>query len=393
MIKKNLLIFLFLSLMSVNLQAALSIEEREWAKNEFFLNFLENNHLPLSLYYDLDAQDKELASEVKEGVKFQILWNDDSQIEQVLIPINGSDLQIHIYKDLQGKYTLTYSPIIYQTQTRFLSLNLKNSVFQDIEQASGSTPLARAFMNAFKGSVNFKGIQKDDKVMILYERKERLGKRFSDIIIKMASIEINKKTTQVFHFKDTFFSEDGKEVENFLLVTPVKYKRISSYFTRARYHPILKRYRAHLGIDYAAPTGTPVVSAGKGVVSFIGTKGGYGKTVEITHSSGYKSLYAHLSRFAAIKKGQKVSQGQTIAYVGSTGMSTGPHLHFGIYQGNDAINPLSVVKIAKSELKGEKKKEFNSLMNDYKRQVDDFIARNELLPLREPQNFDNYIEF
>lgn len=391
--RKILFYLLFFSLVSVNLQAALSVEEREWAKNEFFLNFLENNHLPLSLYYDLDAQDKELASEVKEGVKFQILWNDDSQIEQVLIPINGSDLQIHIYKDLQGKYTLTYTPIVYQTQTRFLSLDLKNSVFQDIEQASGSTPLARAFMNAFKGSVNFKAIQKEDKVMMLYERKERLGKRFGDIIIKMASIEINKKTTQVFNFKDTFFYPDGKEVENFLLVTPVKYKRISSYFTRARYHPILKRYRAHLGVDYAAPTGTPVVSAGSGVVIFIGTKGGYGKTVEIQHAAGYKSLYAHLSRFAAIKKGQKVSQGQTIAYVGSTGMSTGPHLHFGIYQGNDAVNPLSVVKIAKSELKGEEKKEFNLIMQDYKRQAEDFIARNELLPLREPQSFDNYIEF
>lgn len=386
-------IILFLFFLGSELNAALVIEEREWAKNQFFLSFLENNSLPLSLYYDLDAQDKELASEIKEGSKFQILWNENNKIEQVLIPIDGSDLQIHIYKDLQGKYIMTYSPIAYQTQTRFLSIHLNNSVYQDIEQISGSTPLARAFRNAFGETINFKNVQKGDKVTILYERKERLGKRFGDIVVKVASIEINKRPNEVLYFNDTYYFKDGKEVESFVFTTPVKYTRISSHFTRARYHPILKRYRAHLGVDYAAPTGTPVVSAGNGTVIFVGTKGGYGKTVEIQHASGYKSLYAHLSRFAAIKKGQKVSQGQTIAYVGSTGMSTGPHLHFGIYEGNEAINPLSVVKVAKTELKGEERTEFDRLANEYEAQMNDFISKNELIPLREPDNFSNYIEF
>ncbi|WP_409513381.1 peptidoglycan DD-metalloendopeptidase family protein [Campylobacter sp. MIT 99-7217] len=382
-----------LILLSLSLFGASKLEEREWAKNEFFLKFLENNSLPLSLYYELDAQDKELASEIKEGVKFQILWGDNEDIEQVLIPINGSDLQIHIYKDMKDKYTLSLIPVSYQTQTRILSLNIESSAYQDIERVSKSTPLARAMRNAFGGSVDFKAMQKGDRVTLLYERKERMGERFGDIIIKMASVEINKKPRKVFLFNDAYFNKDGKEIESFLLVTPVKFTRISSYFTRARYHPILKRYRAHLGVDYAAKTGTPVVSAGKGTVSFVGVKGGYGKVVEIQHSSGYKTLYAHLSRFAKIKKGQSVSQGQTIAYVGSTGMSTGPHLHFGLYLNNQAINPLSVVRITKSELKGKKKEEFQKLMATYEDQVAKHLESNLGNPPQESIGFEKYIEF
>ncbi|KGI57305.1 peptidoglycan DD-metalloendopeptidase family protein [Campylobacter sp. MIT 97-5078] len=385
---------LVLCIFCLQVFAVSSIEEREWAKNEFFLTFLENNNLPLSLYWNLDPQDRELASEIKEGERFQILWdNNTNTIEQILIPINGSDLQLHIYKNLQGEYTLTYSPISYETQTRILRLNVQNSAYQDVEQATGSTPLARAMRNAFGGSIDFKAMQKGDEVVLIYERKERMGERFGDILIKMASVEVNKKARKVYFYKDSFYDSNGKEMESFLLTSPVNAIRISSYFTRARYHPILKRYRAHLGVDYAAPTGTPVRSAGAGVVSFVGTKGGYGKTVQIQHSSGYSTLYAHLSRFAAIKKGQKISQGQTIAYVGSTGMSTGPHLHFGLYLNNQAINPLSIVKITKSELKGKDKQDFQNVILKYEKELQSFIDSNGTNPPKEPPRFERYVEF
>ena len=387
---KKIILLLFLSL---PLFALSVVEERECAKNEFFLSFLEHNSLPLSLYWDLDPQDRELASEIKEGEKYQILWdNENNTIEQILIPINGSDLQIHIYKDLENKYTLNFTPVAYELEERVLSINIENSAYQDVERISGSTPLARAMRNAFRGSVDFKSMQKGDRVSILYERKERLGQRFGDINVKMAVVEINKKPKKVFFFDDTYFDEKGKELESFLLTTPVKFTRISSRFTRARYHPVLKKYRAHLGVDYAAPTGTPVRSAGSGVITFVGTKGGYGKTVQVTHGQGYSTLYAHLSRFARVKKGQKVSQGQTIAYVGSTGLSTGPHLHFGLYLNNKAINPLSVVKITKSELKGDKKKEFENIMKDYENKLQSFLNSNNIIPPKEVPAFEPYVE-
>lgn len=389
MMKKGLL----LCFLVAQIFAAVSIEEREWARNEFFLKFLENNSLPTNLYWDLDTHDKELASEIKEGQKYQILWKDNEEIEQILIPVGGSDLQIHIYKDLSGKFVLSYTPISYETQTRLLRLKIENSAYQDVEKTTGSTPTARAMLNAFAGSVDFRAMQKGDEVILLYERKERLGQRFGDIVLKMAMIEVNKKPYKVFAYKDSFFDKNGKEMESFLLSTPVKFSRISSYFTRARYHPILKKYRAHLGVDYVAPTGTPVKSSGSGVVSFIGTKTGYGKTVIVNHGSGYSTLYAHLSRFAKIKRGQKVSQGQVIAYVGSTGVSTGAHLHFGLYLNNKAINPLSMVKITKSALKGKDKEEFEKIALAYEQEAQGFIDANNTIPPKELGEFENIIEF
>ena len=164
---KNIILLVFLSL---PLFALSLIEEREWAKNEAFLNFLEHNSLPLSLYWNLEPQDRELASEIKEGEKYQILWdNDNNTIEQVLIPINGSDLQIHIYKDLDERYTISFTPVAYEIQERVLSINIENSAYQDVERVSGSTPLARAMRNAFRGSIDFKAMQKGDRVSILYE--------------------------------------------------------------------------------------------------------------------------------------------------------------------------------------------------------------------------------
>ncbi|HIE34579.1 MAG TPA: M23 family metallopeptidase, partial [Campylobacterales bacterium] len=167
-----------------------------------------------------------------------------------------------------------------------------------------------------------------------------------------------------------YYDEKGKEVEGFLLKKPVRNARITSKFTLRRYHPILKKYRAHLGVDFGARKGTPVMAAGSGRVIFVGRKGGYGKTIIIRHSDGYKTLYAHLSKYRkGIKRGKYVKQGQIIGYVGNTGLSTGPHLHFGLYKNNRPINPLSVVKITRSRLYSKKKREFLKLVKKYKEEI------------------------
>jgi murein DD-endopeptidase MepM/ murein hydrolase activator NlpD len=141
--------------------------------------------------------------------------------------------------------------------------------------------------------------------------------------------------------------------------TPVSYTRISDRFTYKRYHPILKRYRAHLGIDYAAPRGRKIYATASGKVIFKGRKGGYGKTIEIRHEGGFKSLYAHMSGYApGMRSGKWVKQGTHIGYVGSTGVSTGPHLHFGLYKNGRAINPAKIIRVTKNTLKGSAKKEF-----------------------------------
>lgn len=363
-----------------------SVEERLWDNGDTLLQFLQRNSIPIALYYNLDREDQELASEIASRTKYQILKDGNGHIEQVLIPISD-ELQIHIYKSKDG-YKLTFTPVDYTKEERVLRIEVKNTAYQDVYEESQSSTLARAMVRAFKGSVNFRSIQKGDKITLYYSQKRREGKLWGDITIHMAIVEINKNAQEIFLFNDTYYGRDGKELESFLLAKPVVYKRISSYFTTARFHPVLKRYRAHLGVDYAAPTGTPIKSSGNGTVTFIGTQGGYGKVIKIKHASGYTTLYAHLSRFAKIKTGQKVKQGELIGYVGSTGMSTGPHLHFGVYLNNKAINPLSVVKIAKSELSAQAKAEFRQKISAYEEAMNK-ISTN---PPKE-EEFGNYIEF
>lgn len=138
-----------------------------------------------------------------------------------------------------------------------------------------------------------------------------------------------------------YYDFDGESVRRVFLKSPLNYRRISSYFSNRRYHPILKVYRPHHGVDYAAPTGTPVVTIGDGTITKAGWNGGLGRYVEIRHNSIYTSCYGHLSRYGkGVKKGRRVSQGQVIGYVGSTGLSTGPHLDFRIKKYGSYVNPL-----------------------------------------------------
>jgi len=143
--------------------------------------------------------------------------------------------------------------------------------------------------------------------------------------------------------------EDGRNKKRAFIRTPVKFARISSGFSRKRYHPALKKWRAHRGVDYAAPSGTPVKAAGKGKVIFRGKKSGYGNVIIIQHGTKYTTLYAHLSKFSrASKKGSSVSQGQVIGYVGMTGLATGPHLHYEFRVDGVHRNPLKV-KLPKAD--------------------------------------------
>ncbi|KAA6234123.1 M23 family metallopeptidase [Campylobacter sp. LR264d] len=384
---------LFLLIFCTHSFAALIMEELTWESGDTLLMFLQRHSIPLALYYELDREDKELASEIASKIKYQVLKDENENLEQVLIPISD-ELFIHIYKNKDNKYMLDFSPTIYELEKNVLNLTIKNSAYQDVYETSGSTTLSRALLRAFKGSINFRNIRKNDKVSLYYEQKRRLGKVYGDITIYMASVQVNKKTSEVYRFDDNFYAKSGKEIgASFLITSPISnFKRISSHFTTARFHPILKRYRAHLGTDYAAATGTPVLSAGNGVVNFIGSQNGYGKVLKIQHSSGYTTLYAHLSRFAKLKKGQSVRQGQTIGYVGSTGMSTGPHLHFGVYLNNKAINPLSVIKVAKKGLEGAKKEKFNALVKEYKQIVQNHISQNLPNPIK-AMDYENFIEF
>ena len=181
-----------------------------------------------------------------------------------------------------------------------------------------------------------------------------------------------------FRFEDEYYDETGKFTKKMFLKSPISVRgvRISSRFSKGRMHPILRIRRPHLGIDYAAPVGTPVETVADGVVKVKGWKGGFGNYMEVAHPNNYTTCYGHLKSFArGINVGVKVKQGQTIAYVGSTGLSTGPHLDFRIRQGSkyfDFLNSKQRSSAAR-EIPEQKREEFNKIKEEYKALLDKIL--------------------
>lgn len=369
-----------------------SVENLEWQNGVSLSQFLEANGMPYSLYNGLEDEDKELAAEIKAGAPYQILRDKSNQISQVLIPIN-EELQIHIFKDKKDKYKLEFIPISYQTEDKILSFKIEKSVSEDIFNYTGSGSLANSFHQIFKGeSVDFKKLNRGDRIVIVYTQKRRLGRIFGNSQIHAAFIETKNKRYVMYEYDDKFYDRTGKKSDKFLLIRPILNARVTSPFTLKRYHPILRRYRAHLGVDYGAPRGTPIRAAGDGLVKFVGVKNGYGRVVIIRHAGGYETLYAHLNDFAkGLRSGINVKQGTLIAYVGSSGMSTGPHLHFGLYLNNNPVNPESAIKVVKALTDQKEAAKFKQIVNENDEKIKRAIAEDKAL--QKFQSFPDFIEF
>jgi len=371
--------FFILLLISATLFGA-NVENFRWKSGETYLVFLKKNNLPTkALYYNLDKDDKKQTEEILSGVHAQILRADNHKIEQVLIPLND-ELQVHIYK--KGKhYHFEAIPIISQTKTEALTLKIKSSPYIDILRATKSNKLAKIFISSFKHSLNFKtDIRKGDTLAMIYTQKYRLGKPFSMPNLKAAMIELKGRKHFIYlNNDDRYYNEKGSQVEEFLLTRPVRGGWISSYFTKRRWEPILHRYRAHLGLDYAVPRGTPIRAAASGIITRRGRSVSYGNIIYIRHKDGYSTRYAHQKSFRrGLYVGAQVKRGQVIGYVGTTGYSTGPHLHFELRKYGRAINPLKVVQVTSKKLRGRKRKKFLKLKKYYDKKLN-FYVKNATL--------------
>ncbi|PIF04909.1 MAG: endopeptidase [Arcobacter sp.] len=358
-------------ILSCTLQFASSLQEDIWWKGETLLTFFEKHKISKDIYFNLSKTDKELCSEIYAGVLFQKMINDKGDLEQVLIPISD-EMQIHIFKDNKNKFTLDIIPIEFKEIRQSITIPIKNSPYQDIVETTGNKALANEFIIAFKKSINFKRLRKNDLISILFKQKIRMGRYFGTPEILGASVQMRNKIYYIFQnpADKRYYNDKAKSLTSFLLRIPLKYTRISSKFTLKRFHPILKKYRAHLGVDFAAPTGRRVNATADGKIIHKGRKGGYGKTIIIRHTNGLKSLYAHLNSYNnKIRVGSYVKQGQFIGRVGTTGRSTGPHLHFGIYKNGRAIDPQKVISVTKTKLTGKKRKDFLKIVKKVKQEL------------------------
>ncbi len=237
------------------------------------------------------------------------------------------------------------------------------SLWGSAKQAGMPPALIDQLADIFAWQIDFaKEVRSGDRWKISVERKYVRGQPIGHGPILAAQFESDHKKLTAVRYPQSgpdarYYFPDGRSLESLFLKSPLRYRRISSRFQRSRYHPVLKRRRPHLGVDYAAAPGTPVKSVGDGRVVFAKWRGGGGRVVKIKHNSTYSTAYMHLRGYAkGIKSGSKVKQGQVIGYVGSSGLASGPHLHFSFYENGKYINPLgkkfpSASPIVKSDMK------------------------------------------
>ncbi len=351
------------------------VKDKVWGSGETMLAFLQENKIPLKLYYDMDSEDEKLLSDIRINTIYQVLRNDDGDVEQVLLPLDD-ELELHIMREDDGTYSTSVIPIIYETKQKRLFITFEDIPSKDILNKTENYELSLGVTHLFRKIVDFKKIRLGDRLIVYYREKKRLGRFFGEQKIEAAMIEQHgKKYYQFLALDGKYYNQRGKTTGTSSFIIPCTYKRISSPFTTKRWHPILHRYRAHHGIDYATPIGTPIKAAYNGKVIFSGVKHGYGNTVVIRHAAGYKTLYAHLSRYI-VHVGQKVKTGERIAYSGNTGRSTGPHLHFGLSLNNRWIDPALKIIFTKG-LRGSKRAAFNTSTKLFMQKMKNVLERDK----------------
>ena len=242
-----------------------------------------------------------------------------------------------------GKVSVEYYPIDVNIKTA--SGIIKSSLWEAMVENGMSYELAVKMEEVFAWSVDFHHIQKDDRFKLIYEEKSIDGKAVGVGTILGAYFKNFDNEYHAIYFENErhwgYYDLEARSMEKAFLKSPVKYSRISSKFNRNRFHPVLKRRKAHLGTDYAAPYGTPILAVADGIVTKASRTRGNGNYVKIKHDKTYQTQYLHMQRFAkGIRPGVHVKQGQTIGYVGSTGLATGPHVCFRFWKNGRQVNHL-----------------------------------------------------
>ena len=244
---------------------------------------------------------------------------------------------------------------------------VKSSLWFAMEENNASPLLAVEMSHIFGWSIDFFGIQQGDEFRVIYAQEFVENTPLNNYRILAASFKASGNLVYAIPFtqagEELFYNSDGNSLEGAFLKAPLDYYRISSKFSNSRYHPVLKRRRAHHGVDYAAPKGTPVYAIGSGkVIKKAYQANGAGYYLKIRHNATYTTSYMHLSGYAkGLKEGDYVKQKQVIGYVGSTGLSTGPHLDFRVYENGKPINPLTIKSQPKMPINNENKEAFATI--------------------------------
>jgi murein DD-endopeptidase MepM/ murein hydrolase activator NlpD len=281
---------------------------------------------------------------LKAGNRYSAFFNPDSSLASFQLTLAGNG-RVEMSREAAG-WTADWRPFQRSVEVRAVRGELDGSLESSIRRAGGPNTLAYRMADILQWDLDFaRDLQKRDRFEILYEEILLEGEPHDVGRILAVAYENEGRRHEAYRYGDSgvYYDGEGRPLKKMFLRSPLRYSRVTSNFSHRRFHPVLKIYRPHWGVDYGAPVGTPVQVTANGVVTFTGWDRGGGKVVKIRHTGGYVTAYLHLSRFAkGIRPGARVRQGDIIAYSGATGLASGPHLDYRVQRNGQWIDPLSL---------------------------------------------------
>ncbi|HEY0743148.1 MAG TPA: peptidoglycan DD-metalloendopeptidase family protein [Chryseosolibacter sp.] len=317
-------------------------------RNERLGDILEQYHVPASIIHEISNLSRKIFDprKIAANKKYTLICDQDSLTRAKALVYEPNAIEYVVFKfgdslsvDLMKRDVITVEKSVTGVITSTLSAS--------IEEMGISNDLTNRFVDIFGWQVDFQRLQKGDKFKLIYHENQVDGISIGIKQIDAIYFEHFGQPYWAFPFDQgdglDYFDEDGKSMRKAFLKYPIEFTRISSRYNLNRFHPVQKRYKAHLGTDFAAPTGTPIRSVGDGVVLEAQYKGGNGNYVKIRHNATYTTQYLHMSRIASgVRAGTRVRQGETIGYVGSTGLASGPHLCYRFWKNGRQVDALRV---------------------------------------------------
>lgn len=293
------------------------------------------------------ARSRPMLRDMRPGQSVLARVTQDGQL--LLLRYLGNDGRLLSVERAGSDFAVKTEQAKLESRTDMRSGVIQSSLFGATDAAGIPDSIASELAEVFSGEIDFhRELQRGDHFSVVYETLYHDGQLVRTGRLLAAEFSNNGKRHQAFGFSEggrsySYYTAEGKSLKRAFLKSPIPFSRISSGFSGSRFHPVLQTWRAHKGVDYAAPTGTPVRAIADAVVDFSGRQGGYGNLVVLKHSGAYSTAYGHLSRYGkGIRRGAKISQGQIIGFVGMTGMTSGPHLHYEFRVNGVQKNPLAL---------------------------------------------------
>lgn len=355
---------------------SLTIVSETIKRNQFLANILQSYNVDYATIDRIVRETKDVfdVRKMRQGNPYSVILTNDSVPEAKYFVYEISYIDYVVYS-LREPVRAWRGHKEVETRVDTASGIISSSLWNAMVAGNTDPNLAITLSDIYAWTIDFFGIQKGDSYKVIYENIYVEGERIG--IGKVLAANFNhygKDHVAIYFVQDStggYFDEDGKSLRRAFLKAPLNYRRISSGFSNSRLHPVLKIRRPHHGVDYAAAAGTPVMAIGDGVVEYARwDKKGGGNTIRIKHNSVYSTAYLHLSKYGqGIKKGVHVKQGQVIGYVGSTGLSTGPHLDFRFYKNGTPVDPLKVESPPVEPVKPENLERFTLERNNWLNQL------------------------